>query len=186
MWNRQFSVTCCLRRDAGQSTPAQSPTRALSHTFPGITLSSWWGLMYTAAGGTSADPTSFSLPLLQARLNKRVKEQRLLGNATEMCPSCKSRTRSIQNGDQEPGLLGKTCQQRQTLCSWGMVGKKSHKREVPSHWLPFSVLTAHCQIPQVIKGVCGCRMGRCLLRMHLTAIPSGHSNHSKLSIPHSE
>ena len=27
----------------------------LSHTFPGITLPSWWGLMYTAAGGTSAD-----------------------------------------------------------------------------------------------------------------------------------
>ena len=29
----------------------------LSHTFPRITLPSWWGLMYTEAGGTSADPT---------------------------------------------------------------------------------------------------------------------------------
>ena len=27
----------------------------LFHTFPRITLPSWWGLMYTAAGGTSAD-----------------------------------------------------------------------------------------------------------------------------------
>ena len=29
----------------------------LSHTFPQITLPVWWGLMYTAAGGISADPT---------------------------------------------------------------------------------------------------------------------------------
>ena len=30
-------------------------TMGHSHTFPQITLPSWWGLMYTAAGGTSAD-----------------------------------------------------------------------------------------------------------------------------------
>ena len=30
-------------------------TMGLSHTLPQITLPSWWGLMYTAAGGTSAD-----------------------------------------------------------------------------------------------------------------------------------
>ena len=31
--------------------------QGLSHTFPRITLPSWWDLMYTAAGGTSADLT---------------------------------------------------------------------------------------------------------------------------------
>ena len=31
--------------------------KGLSHTCPRITLPSWWGLMYTAAGGTSTDPT---------------------------------------------------------------------------------------------------------------------------------
>ena len=63
------TVLCahCLRRDSGQSIPAQKPTQELSHTFPQITLPSWWGLMYTAAGATSTDPTipfrSHSRPL---------------------------------------------------------------------------------------------------------------------------
>ena len=52
------TVLCahCLRRDSGQSIPAQRLTQELSHTFSRITLPSWWGLMYPAAGGTSADP----------------------------------------------------------------------------------------------------------------------------------
>ena len=39
----------------------------------------------------------------------------------------KPRTLSIQNGDQEPDPLGKTYQQWQTLCSWGMIGKEVTK-----------------------------------------------------------
>ena len=46
----------CLRRDSGQATPAERPTRDF-HTFPQLTLPSWWGLMHTAAGSTSTDPT---------------------------------------------------------------------------------------------------------------------------------
>ena len=37
------TVLCahCLRRDSGQSVPAQRPTQELSHIFPRITLPSW-------------------------------------------------------------------------------------------------------------------------------------------------
>ena len=53
------TVLCaqCLRRDSGQSVSAQRPTQELSHTFLRITVPSWWGLVHTAARGTSADPT---------------------------------------------------------------------------------------------------------------------------------
>ena len=47
------TVLCahCLRRDSGQLIPAQRLTQELSNTFPRITLPSWCGLMYPAAGG---------------------------------------------------------------------------------------------------------------------------------------
>ena len=133
--------------------------------------------MYTAAGGTSADLKPFSLPLLQAQLNKRAKEQRLLGMgiATKTRPSCKSK--NTEHSEWRPrtqfswGNLSAAADFMQLRDGW----QRSHKREVPSHWLLFSVLTANWQILQVIKRVCGCWMRRCLLHIHLTSKPSGHS-----------
>ena len=144
--------------------------------------------MYIAAGGTSADPTPFSLPLLRARLNKTAKEQRLLGMgiATEMHPSCKSK--NTEHSEWRPRTqfswenLSAAADFMQLRDGW----QRSHKREVPSHWLLFCVLTANWKILQVIKRVCGSWMRRYLLHIHLTSKPSGHSKYSKLSIPCSE
>ena len=68
MWNRQFSVTRCLRKDAGQSTPAQSPTQALFHTFPGITLSSWLAQDLSETGPKQALGPGASLKVPGARV----------------------------------------------------------------------------------------------------------------------
>ena len=56
MRNRQSSVPIVSGGLRTVNSRTESNT-GLSHTFPRITLPSWWGLKYTAAGGTSADPT---------------------------------------------------------------------------------------------------------------------------------
>ena len=124
------SPLCPLSQEGCRTVNSRTePNKGLSHIFPGITLPSWWGLMYIAEGGTSANPTPYSLPLLLAQLNKRAKEQTLLGVgiATETHPRCKSKNTEHSEWRQELGSLGKTCQLLRTLCSWGMVGKEVTK-----------------------------------------------------------
>ena len=88
------SPLCPLSQEGCRTVNSRTePNKELSHTFFGITLPFLVRIMHTVAGGTSGDPTPFSLPLLQERLDKRAKKQRLLGTgiATETCPSCKSK-----------------------------------------------------------------------------------------------
>ena len=52
------SPLCPLSQEGRRTVNSRTEANTgLSHTFPRITVPSWWGLMYTAAGGTSADPT---------------------------------------------------------------------------------------------------------------------------------
>ena len=51
------SPLCPLSQEGFRTINSRTETnKGLSHTFPRITLPSWWDLMHTAAGGTSADP----------------------------------------------------------------------------------------------------------------------------------
>ena len=51
------SPLCLLSQEGFRTINSRTETnKGLSHSFPRITLPSWWDLMHTAAGGTSADP----------------------------------------------------------------------------------------------------------------------------------